>query len=136
MAQPRSVSKSSHDSLASCIGSGARIRGRVHGDGDLTIEGTVEGEIALRGNLTIADGGSVISDVEAQEVTISGALEGNVNASGQVRVAAGSKVRGDLRGSSVAIEEGAEFAGRLECEFDLPAELGDGGASRSASRGR
>ena len=133
MAHARSVSKSSDGAR---IGSGARIRGRIHGDGDLTIEGTVEGEIALRGNLTIADGGSVTSDVEAQEVTISGALEGNVNASGQVRIATGSKVRGDLRGSSVSIEEGAEFAGRLECEFDLPAELGGSAPSRSASRGR
>ena len=133
MAQTRSVSRSSD--AGARIGSGARIRGRIQGDGDLTIEGTVEGEIALRGNLTIADGGSVTSDIEAQEVVISGALEGNVNASGHVRVATGSKVRGDLRGSSVAIEEGAEYAGRLECEFDLPAEL-EGSSSTGRGRGR
>ncbi len=136
MAHARSVSRSSGGGEAARIGSGARIRGRIQGDGDLTIEGTVEGEIVLRGNLTIADGGSVTSDIEAQEVVISGALEGNVNASGQVRVASGSKVRGDLRGSSVAIEEGAEFAGRLECEFDLPAELGSDGAPQGRARGR
>jgi cytoskeletal protein CcmA (bactofilin family) len=140
MAHARSVSRqsgaSSLDSHAR-IGSGARIRGRIQGDGDLTIEGIVEGEIALRGNLTIADGGSVTADaIEAQEVVISGALEGNVNASGTVRVASGSRVRGDLRGSSVSIEEGAEYAGRLECEFDLPAELEGGGEGRGRGRGR
>jgi cytoskeletal protein CcmA (bactofilin family) len=129
MAQTRSASRHSGGQDAR-IGSGARIRGRIQGDGDLTIEGTVEGEIAVRGALTIAEGASVTSDVEAQEVTIAGALEGNVNASGQVRVAVGARVHGDLRGKSVAIDEGAEYAGRLDCEFDLPPELEGGGGRR------
>ena len=89
------------------------------------MEGTVEGDITLRGSLTIAEGASATSNVEAEDVTIAGALEGDVAASGQVRVNAGSRVRGNLRGAGVAIEEGAEFAGRLDCEFDLPAELRD-----------
>jgi len=130
MAQTRSATRLNSDGRDARIGSGARIRGRIQGDGDLTIEGTVEGEIAVRGALVIAEGASVTSDVEAQEVTIAGALEGNVNASGQVRVAVGARVHGDLRGKSVAIDEGAEYAGRLDCEFDLPPELEGGGRRR------
>jgi len=112
------------------IASGARVRGRIAGDGDLTIEGAVEGDIALRGALVIAEGGSATSDVEASEVTIAGTLEGSVSASGHVRVSAGSRVRGDLRASAVEIEEGAQYAGRLESEFELPAEL-EQGSSRA-----
>jgi cytoskeletal protein CcmA (bactofilin family) len=106
------------------VGAGTRIRGRIAGDGDLTIEGEVLGDISLRGDLIVAEGAQVTSEaVEANSVTISGALEGSVNASGPVRVAAGSRVRGNLRGSAVSIDDGARFAGRLDCEFDLPAEL-------------
>jgi cytoskeletal protein CcmA (bactofilin family) len=105
------------------IGEGARVRGRIGGDGDLTIEGSVEGDIAITGNLVLASGASARSDIEAQEVSISGDFEGSVRASGPVRIASGAKVRGDVRGSSVAIDEGAEYAGKLECEFDLPPEL-------------
>lgn len=129
MAQSRTVTRQGDGGAR--IGSSARVRGRIQGDGDLTIEGTVEGAIALRGDLVIADGAQVTSDnVEAHEVTIAGALEGNVQATGGVRIASGARVRGDLRGSSVAIEEGAAFAGRLECEFDLPAELLEGARGR------
>jgi hypothetical protein len=36
-----------------------------------------------------------------------------------------------MRGENIAIEEGAEFAGRLDCDFELPPELG--GASKKRS---
>ncbi len=117
------------------IGSGARVRGRVHGDGNLIIEGHVEGELAIRGDLTIADGASVTCQaVEAHAITIGGALEGDVAATGPVRLTAGARVRGNLRGTAVSIEDGARYSGRLDCEFDLPPELG--GASRGETRGR
>jgi cytoskeletal protein CcmA (bactofilin family) len=115
------------------------VRGRIHGEGDLVIEGQVEGEVALRGDLTVAEGAELTSKtVEAQSVTIAGALEGDVNASGPVRLGSSARVRGDLRGSTVSIDEGARFSGRLECEFTLPPELeGNGrgeGRGRSAAR--
>ena len=34
------------------IGRTTRVRGRVFGDGDLVVEGNVEGDITLRGDLT------------------------------------------------------------------------------------
>jgi cytoskeletal protein CcmA (bactofilin family) len=105
------------------IGSGARVRGRVTGDGSLVIEGRVEGEIAVRGDLTIDSTGAVVSDVDAHSVTVAGSLEGNVSASTTVMVRAGARVHGDLRGKEVTLEEGAEFAGRLDCEFTLPEAL-------------
>jgi len=51
-------------------------------------------------------------------------IEGNVRARGLVRIEAGARVRGDITAESVALEEGAEFVGRLDAAFELPAELG------------
>jgi cytoskeletal protein CcmA (bactofilin family) len=118
------------------IGSGTRVRGRIHGDGDLVIEGRVEGDVAVRGDLTVAEGAELASEaVEAQSVTIAGTLEGDVHAAGSVRLGSSARVRGDLRGSTVAIDEGARFSGRLECEFDLPPEL-SGAASKAEAGSR
>jgi cytoskeletal protein CcmA (bactofilin family) len=119
------------------IGPSTHVRGRIHGDGDLVIEGHVEGDLSLRGDLTIAEGGSVKSEaVEAGAVTIAGALEGDVAATGPVRLAAGARVRGNLKGSAVVMDDGARFSGRLDCEFDLPPELGGGGARGESRRVR
>jgi cytoskeletal protein CcmA (bactofilin family) len=120
MAQPRTSGTAQNEAR---IGLGTRIVGRVSGDGNLVVEGHVEGEISVRGDLTIDSGGSVVSNVDAHAVVVAGSLEGDVNASGTVAVRAGARVRGDLRGTEVTLEEGAQFAGRLDCEFTLPAEL-------------
>ena len=53
--------RSTRDTLESVIGAGTKVRGRIHGDGDLLVEGNVEGDIALRGALTIAVGGIATS---------------------------------------------------------------------------
>lgn len=129
MAQGRTVSRTSGAQEA-VIASTTRIRGKIAGDGDLAIDGEVEGEIAIRGNLSIGEAAVVNSDVQADSVSIAGTLEGSVSASGLVRVGAGAKVKGDLRGSGVSIEEGAQYAGNLDCEFELPAVLGGSSAKR------
>jgi cytoskeletal protein CcmA (bactofilin family) len=112
------------------IGRSTRVRGRVSGDGDLVIEGTLEGDITLRGDLTISEGGRATSTVEAAAVTLRGELDGDVRASGSVRIEAGARVRGDMHAESVSLEEGAEFVGRLDAAFELPAELGGASGGR------
>jgi cytoskeletal protein CcmA (bactofilin family) len=115
---------------ASTVGRTTRIRGRVTGDGDLLIEGNVEGDITVTGDLTIAEGGRATSTIEAAAVTLRGELDGDVRATGAVRIEAGARVRGDMQGESVSLEEGAEFVGRLDAPFDLPAELGGTSSGR------
>ena len=112
------------------IGRSTRVRGRVSGDGDLRLEGTVEGDISLTGELTITDGARAVSNVDAAAVTVGGELEGDVRAQGLVRIESGGRVRGDIQGELVAIDDGAEFNGRLLAEFELPAELGGSGGGR------
>jgi cytoskeletal protein CcmA (bactofilin family) len=131
MAQARTTNRDSE----ARIGTGARVRGRIHGEGDLAIEGQVDGEVKLRGDLTVAEGATLSSElVEAHAVTIAGTVEGDVAASGVVRLSPTARVRGNLRGSAVVVDDGARFSGRLDCEFDLPPELG--GAARPEVRGR
>ena len=139
MAQSRTQSRgsSAHGGQEAVIGSGARVRGRVSGDGDLTIAGEVEGDIVLRGNLTVDAGGRATSNVDAGDVTVAGALEGDISASGQVTLARGSRTRGNVSvttsGLGIAIEEGAQFSGRLECAFELPEGLGGSSSTSSTS---
>jgi cytoskeletal protein CcmA (bactofilin family) len=137
MAQARTSSSTSrqdsHRSSPAVIGAGARVRGKVSGEGDLTIEGQVEGEVVVRGQLFIAEGGRVVSDIDAAGLRVAGTLEGDVSVTGEVHILAGARVRGDLHGSSISLEEGAELDGSLDCEFSLPSELESGGG-RAARR--
>jgi cytoskeletal protein CcmA (bactofilin family) len=129
MARARSASSGGE----AIIGRTTRVRGRITGDGDLIVDGIVDGDISVRGDLTIGEGAKASSAVDAQAVTVRGELDGDVSARGIVRLESGARMRGDIRslgGESIAIEEGAEFVGRLESEFELPPELGGSSGRR------
>ena len=119
----------------SVLGRGARVRGRIGGEGDLRIEGQVEGDVSVSGDLSIEEGASVTGDVGAAAVVVSGALRGDVTAHGAVAVRATAEVSGNLTGAEVSLDEGASFHGRIEAEFDLPAELEGAGLSPGSAPG-
>lgn len=121
----RSSSRSSEPSV---LGAGVRIRGRLSGEGDVTIEGSVDGAVSVTGELHVAEGASVQSDeaLRAHSASIAGVVTGGVLAVGPVRLSRTARVRGDLKGSEISVEEGAEFSGRIDADFELPAELSGG----------
>jgi cytoskeletal protein CcmA (bactofilin family) len=108
-----------NDPEQSVLSAATRVTGRVHGDGGLRVEGTVNGDVTVSGSLEIADGAAVEGDVSARTVHIAGKLLGDVAADGPISVAAGATVRGELRGTRIAIEPGATVAVRLETSFEL-----------------
>jgi len=107
----------------SVVGRGARVRGRITGDGDLRVEGSVEGDIAVSGEVALDDGSSVTGNIDAGAVVVAGGLAGDVITRGAITIRASAKVEGTMGGAEVSIEEGASFSGRIEAEFDLPDEL-------------
>lgn len=116
------------------IGRTTRIVGRLTGDGDLLVEGRIEGEVSLRGSLAVGDGGVVVAPVEAADVTVNGLVDGDVTARGAVTLRAGGSVRGAITASRIAVEDGAKFTGRIEMDVELPAGLG--GTPAAAPEGR
>ena len=132
MAQARTRTTASGE--ASHIGAGTRVRGRVTGDGDVVIGGHVEGDVVVQGDVTIEDGARCTSNVEGHEVSVAGELAGDVAATGAVLIGATARLRGNVRGAQVSMEDGASFAGRIDCDFELPEGLGESHAAPARRR--
>lgn len=105
------------------IGRGITIRGSLSGAGDVVVEGSVEGQIALKDHLTIEGTGRVEADIRAEELTINGEASGNIDASTKVAINASAKVAGDIKAPRVVIEDGAVFNGSIEMEVKLPEDI-------------
>jgi cytoskeletal protein CcmA (bactofilin family) len=104
------------------IGKAIRIKGELHGEEDLIIEGKVEGTIALKKNHLILERSAVITaNVEVENVTIKGQMNGNTSASNRVEISADAKVVGDIKAPRVVMAEGARFRGAVDMEVKLPA---------------
>jgi cytoskeletal protein CcmA (bactofilin family) len=103
----------------SVLGPATKVTGRINGDGALRIEGAVKGDVNVRGQAEIAEGGSLEGNVQGGALDIGGNLLGDARAEGAIAVRSSAQVRGELRASEVSIEAGARVSNRLETDFDL-----------------
>jgi cytoskeletal protein CcmA (bactofilin family) len=110
------------------LGRSLRIKGRVSGEGNVRLEGEVEGDVKVSGQFEVAATGTLLGNVAATQVTVDGSLQGDVEASGPIHIRAGARVAGDMNGAEVSLEEGASFRGRIDAAFDLPEGLEEGAA--------
>jgi cytoskeletal protein CcmA (bactofilin family) len=99
---------------AGVIGQGLFIKGELHGEGDLIIEGRVEGEITLKRHLLIESSGVILADIQTEAITIKGEMRGNMVATDKVEIHADARVVGDIKAPRVVISDGAQFKGHIE----------------------
>jgi cytoskeletal protein CcmA (bactofilin family) len=108
--------------MADCtIGSGITINGRLSGDEDVTVEGRIEGTVALESHLQVADDGTVVAEIDVDSITVDGTLDGDIVARDTVRLSEGCQVTGNIRAPRINIEEGARFKGNIDMDVEMPA---------------
>ena len=102
------------------IGKAIRIKGELHGEEDLIIEGKVEGTIALKKNHLILERSAVIAASVVENITIKGQMNGNTSASNRVEITSDAKVVGDIKAPRIVMAEGARFRGQVDMDVKLP----------------
>jgi cytoskeletal protein CcmA (bactofilin family) len=110
--------------ITSVLGNGIIWNGKIHGEGGVRIEGTFEGEIALKGMLVVGETGKVnCADLRANTVIIAGIIKGNITAE-KLEIRATGRVWGDVTVVAFASEEGAFLRGQVKMEEKLDLNLG------------
>ncbi|MGB9632051.1 MAG: bactofilin family protein [Chloroflexaceae bacterium] len=94
------------------IGANTRFQGTLTSDGNIRIDGSVEGDIEVLGNLIIGETGRVIATIKAQNVHVSGAVKGEITAVEQLEISPTGKVWGDITTAALHIEPGGLFRGQ------------------------
>lgn len=94
------------------IAKGQTLEGALRGEGTIQVEGTVSGEISLRGAVIVAFGGTITGPVEAEVVRVAGHMEGNVTAREHLRLERTGRIDGDVSTVSLVVDDGAHFNGR------------------------
>jgi cytoskeletal protein CcmA (bactofilin family) len=101
------------------IGKSFVIKGQVSCDGDLYIDGQIEGSVDPKGHrLTIGPDGRLKANVSARTVVVRGKLEGNIQASERVDLKQSAVVVGDIVTQTISIESGANIKGSIEVGGD------------------
>jgi cytoskeletal protein CcmA (bactofilin family) len=114
------------------IGASIFVKGDLHGEEDLIIEGRVEGKIDLKKNhVTVGKNGRVRADIFGKVVIIEGEVDGNVFASEQSILRQSGAVRGNITSPRVILEDGSRFRGSIDME---PKESSRTAESRETAR--
>jgi len=106
----------------SFFGKTMRIEGVISSEEDLTIEGTVTGELKVSKTLTIGNNGHINGKISAAVVRISGGAEGELIANQKLEIASSGKYNGHITADTIMVAEGAILKGTINCEDEIEPE--------------
>ena len=95
----------------SILSADVRLTGDLVSDGDITVEGTIDGSIKCR-SLTLVGQPSIKGTVEAETVHVCGTFTGEIHAN-KVILNKTAKMRGDIHHESLEVQTGADFEGKV-----------------------
>lgn len=103
-------------SAPSLLSADLHVTGNIKTQGDIQIEGTVEGDIRAH-QLTIGESATIKGEIVADDVIVNGRVVGRLRGL-KVRLSASARVEGDIIHKTIAIESGAHFEGSVQRQDD------------------
>lgn len=135
-AQPISGPTVPTERVTSVLSSGISWKGQISGSGGVRIEGTFEGDIALRGLLVVGETGRVTcQQLRANVVVVAGAVKGDITAE-KVDIRSTGRVWGNVVTAAFATEEGAFLRGQIRMEEQVDIGVTGSLEAAEAAQGR
>jgi cytoskeletal protein CcmA (bactofilin family) len=96
------------------IGPQIKVKGNFHGQGNIIVEGSVEGDIKTTNYLLLGNKSVIVANIEAKDAKISGQVNGNVKIGGYLEISSSAKITGDIEATELSIEKGAILNGNCK----------------------
>lgn len=97
--------------LGAYLGPGTKANGRLLFEGITTIEGEVEGEILVHGNVTVGERATIKGKIVCTSAVIRGKVTANIEADKRIEIQPPGIVLGDITTQSLVIGDGAVLEG-------------------------
>ncbi|HOG20782.1 MAG TPA: polymer-forming cytoskeletal protein [Salinivirgaceae bacterium] len=96
------------------ICSGTTIKGDITTDGEIRIDGIVEGNLQAKGKVVIGTSGRLTGEITCRSADIQGKVEGKINVNELLSFKNTCVFKGDITTKQLAIEPGATFNGTCQ----------------------
>jgi cytoskeletal protein CcmA (bactofilin family) len=97
---------------ATIIAAGTTLKGDIASNGDIRIDGSLQGNIQCQAKVVIGANGSVDGDISGQQADIMGKVTGTIKVKELLQLKGGSFVSGNLYAGKLQIEPSANFNGQ------------------------
>jgi cytoskeletal protein CcmA (bactofilin family) len=101
-----------HTSVASIIAKGTVLKGDITSDGDIRIDGTLQGNIHCTARVVIGANGVVEGDINSDNADIMGLTRGTLNVKDLLQLKGEGKVIGNIHAGRLMVEPNAQFNGQ------------------------
>lgn len=101
--------------IGTIVGSSVHLTGAIKDSSDITIFGSVDGEVVSDQKVIIEESAFVKGPITAAEVIVSGVINGTVIAKDKLELNPGGSISGNIDTSELLIHSGATFIG--ECKM-------------------
>lgn len=95
------------------IGASIKVKGNFVGQGNIVIEGQLEGSIRTEADLFVGEKARIVANIEASQATINGEVKGNLKIHDYLAIGSAAKIFGDVTYSEISIEKGGIINGQL-----------------------
>ena len=119
------------------VGANTSFDGVIKSDGNIRVDGILQGRIETAGNVLIGQAARVLADIVANTVQVWGAVRGDIDAQGRLEILPNGRVWGNVKVMSLLIDEGGLFLGQCSMagENIEPLTLPEPTPSRAAPTG-
>ena len=95
------------------IGASIKVKGNFHGQGNIVVEGQLEGSLKTEASLFIGDKAKIVANIEADDAIINGEIRGSLKIHQYLALGPNAKIIGDISYSEISIEKGAIINGQV-----------------------
>lgn len=95
------------------IGASIKVKGNFNGQGDIVIEGALEGSVKTAANVFVGEKARVSANIDASEALINGEVNGTIKIKKYLAIGETAKINGDVQCGEISIERGASITGQI-----------------------
>jgi len=95
------------------IGASIKVKGNFQGQGNIIIEGALEGSLKTASDVYIGNQAKIVANIESKGTVVNGEVRGNIKTKGYLAIGGTAKIFGDIQYGEISIEKGASVNGQL-----------------------
>ena len=112
---------------ANTIQNGTVIVGQVQSEGNIRIDGKLDGSLKSKGKLVVGASGIITGDVSCSNANVEGKIDGKLEVADMLVLKQTAVIEGDIYTKKLVVEEGAVFNGKINMGAKIQKAVIDNG---------